>query len=393
MIRKITADLVFPVCAPPVQQGVVLIDDAGTILDIAARDPFDAAELEIYRGILVPGFINSHCHLELSHMKGRISTGSGLLGFIGNVVKNRNADAEIIQDAIEKAEREMLDNGIVAVGDISNTTDSFAQKLKGNLFYYTFVEFFDLFQDPNAQATYDQYSGVYDALPDSGRLKKSKVPHAPYSVSRTLFELLRTSSRGQTISIHNQETPPENELFETMTGGFIDFYNGFHLSTAHIPHLRKPSIHYALEYLSPDNRTLFVHNTLSGPDDLAAAHDKLGLENCFWATCPNANLYIENRLPDYRIFTTAGAQMTIGTDSLTSNWQLNILEEMKVILKNYPDLGLETVLPWATINGARALGWDKQLGSLEKGKTPGLVLIENLENGHLTERSLSKRLI
>jgi cytosine/adenosine deaminase-related metal-dependent hydrolase len=370
----------------------VLIDDAGTILDLAARDQFDAAELEIHQGVLVPGFINTHCHLELSHMKGKIPTGSGLLGFIGNVVKNRNADAEIILDAINTAEQEMLVNGIVAVGDISNTTDSFAQKIKGNLFYYTFVEFFDLFQDSNAQATYDQYSGVYDTLPDSARLKKSKVPHAPYSVSRTLFELLRTDSPDHTISVHNQETPPENELFETKTGGFIDFYNSFHLSTKNIPLLKKPSIHYALEYLSPENRTLFVHNTLSGPDDIAAAHNKLGLENCFWATCPNANLYIENRLPDYRIFTEAKAQVTIGTDSLTSNWQLNILEEMKVILKHHPDLGLETVLQWATINGARALGWGNQLGSLEKGKTPGLVLIENMENGHLTERSSSKRL-
>jgi cytosine/adenosine deaminase-related metal-dependent hydrolase len=314
------------------------------------------------------------------------------------VVKNRNAEAEIIQAAIERAEKDMLDSGIVAVGDISNTIDSFARKQHGKLHYYTFVEFFDLFQDANANNIFNQYSAVYDALPDSTKLRKSKVPHAPYSVSRTLFEMLcgsleKRSVHNKTISIHNQETPPENELFETKTGGFIDFYQGLHLSTDTIPLLQKTSIHYALEYLSGEHNTLFVHNTLTRPDDIAAAHEKLGAEQCFWATCPNANIYIENRLPDYRIFTEAGAQMTIGTDSLTSNWQLNILEEMKTILKHHAYLTLEQVLGWATINGARALGWGEKLGSLEIGKTPGLVLIENMEHGNLTDHSTSKRLL
>ena len=397
MLRKISADKIFPVGSAPIKNGVVVIDKNGTILDISTREKFDSAELENYTGVLVPGFINTHCHLELSHMKGKIPAGTGLLGFIGNVVKNRKADAEVVQDAVEKAENEMLETGVVAVGDISNVTDSFAQKQKGNLYYYTFVEFFDLFQDSNAQKIYEQYSAVYDAMPVTEKLKKSKVPHAPYSVSRTLFELLlrhaeHASGSAETISVHNQETPPEDELFMTKTGGFIDFYKGFNLSTETIPLLKKSSIHYALEYLSPKNKTLFVHNTQAQEADIAAAHQKLGAENCFWATCPNANIYIENKLPDYRIFIDAGANMTIGTDSLTSNWQLNILEEMKTILQHNPDLEFETVLRWATINGAQALGWDQQLGSFEIGKQPGIVLIENMENGKLTNQSKSKRL-
>lgn len=395
MIRKFSADIVYPVSAAPIEQGVVITDDSGAILGTGTRDQFDAAELDIRSGVIVPGFINTHCHLELSHMKGKISSGGGLLGFIGNVVKQRQADPELILDAVARAEREMLDNGIVAVGDISNTTDSFAQKKQGNLYYYTFVEFFDLFQDANAQATYDQYSAVYDVHPVGDRLRKSKVPHAPYSVSRTLFGLLsKWEANGMgTISVHNQETPPENELFRSKTGGFMDFYKGFNLSTEAIPQLNKPSIHYALEYLSPQHRTLFVHNTMSGAEDIAVAHEHLGAANCFWATCPNANIYIENRMPDYRIFTDAGAKMTIGTDSLTSNWQLSLLEEMKVILKHHDYLGFETVLRWATLHGAQALGWDDRLGSLEAGKTPGLVLVEGLENGTLTTRSTSKRLL
>jgi cytosine/adenosine deaminase-related metal-dependent hydrolase len=121
-------------------------------------------------------------------------------------------------------------------------------------------------------------------------------------------------------------------------------------------------------------------------------HLRLGREQVFWATCPNANLYIENRLPEYRRFTEARAQVCIGTDSLTSNWQLNILEEMKTILRYQSYLDFETVLQWATINGAKALGFDNELGSIEAGKTPGLVWIQNMENNKLTDKSIAVKL-
>ena len=138
---------------------------------------------------------------------------------------------------------------------------------------------------------------------------------------------------------------------------------------------------------------MFVHNTLTTEADIEAAHQQLRNENVFWATCPNANLYIENNLPNYKNFIKTNATVCIGTDSLTSNWQLNILEEMKTILKYQSYLNFETVIKWATINGAKALGFADVLGSIEVGKTPGLVLVENMENGKLTNQSRSKKII
>jgi cytosine/adenosine deaminase-related metal-dependent hydrolase len=321
------------------------------------------------------------------------------------VIKNRNHSQEIIQAAIAREEKNMIDAGIVAVGDISNTTDSFAQKQKGNLHYYTFVEYFDLFQEENTDNIIAQYDAVYNALTETDKNRKSKVPHAPYSVSRKLFAQLchseqseesikisRFARNDKTVSIHNQETPPENELFLSKTGDFISFYENIACTTDAIPHLGKSAIHYALEYLEKENRNLFIHNTLSTKADIEAAHQQLGKENVFWATCPNANLYIENNLPNYKNFIETNATVCIGTDSLTSNWQLNILEEMKTILKYQSYLDFETVLNWATINGAKALGFDAILGSIEIGKTPGLVLIENMENGKLTNFSSSKKI-
>jgi cytosine/adenosine deaminase-related metal-dependent hydrolase len=125
--------------------------------------------------------------------------------------------------------------------------------------------------------------------------------------------------------------------------------------------------------MDPNQRTLFVHNTLTSREDIAAAHT--WSDKVYWATCPNANLFIENKLPDYQFFIDADARMTIGTDSLSSNWQLSILEEMKTISRYQSYVPFDTLLQWATLNGARALGMEDELGSLEAGKAPGVLLL------------------
>ncbi|MEY4906115.1 MAG: hypothetical protein RLZZ292_3930, partial [Bacteroidota bacterium] len=113
-----------------------------------------------------------------------------------------------------------------------------------------------------------------------------------------------------------------------------------------------------------------------------------------WATCANANLYIENRLPNYQLFLDADARMTIGTDSLTSNWQLSVLEELKTIQRFQSYVPTETLLRWATLHGAQALGFDQDLGSLEIGKTPGVNLLKNLgKNNTIEAKTIVKRLV
>ena len=387
-MRKITADWLFPISSEPIEKGVLMVDEKGKILKIDHRENHDLASLEHHKGVLVPGFINTHCHLELSHMKGKVATGTTLIPFITGVVTQRGAAAEIIADAIEKAEKEMLEGGIVAVGDISNVLDTFAQKEKGNLRYYTFVEMFDFLQDQNAEAEFEKYKAVYDALPLTYGSRKSVVPHAPYSVSRNLFKKINdfNPKTNLTISIHNQETQAEQDLFLHGKSDFYDFYGNFGISLDAFKPSGKTAIHYALENLDPSVKTLFVHNTLTSKADIGAA--LMWSENVFWATCPNANLYIENRLPNYRYFIEDNARMTIGTDSLTSNWQLSILEEMKTIQRFQSYVPFETLIRWATLNGAQALGFDGTLGSFDIGKTPGINLLD-LENDFLLRGSTS----
>jgi cytosine/adenosine deaminase-related metal-dependent hydrolase len=391
-MRKLTADRIYPVSSEPIENGVVVVDKDGSILLTGKRTDFDASELEYFEGILVPGLVNTHCHLELSHMKGKIPTGTGLLTFIGNVVRHREAEEEEIQQAIAAADAYMYEHGIVAVGDISNKTDTFHVKSKSKLKYYTFIENFDFMQEERTQSTFYMYKEVYDAMEERPHLRKSMSPHAPYSMTPGLFELVNSLNKGQqrTISIHNQETPPENQLFLTGDGDFIDFNQSFGMSLDGFKPIGKTAIHYALQHLDPQQKVLFVHNTLSTEQDIRAA--QAIIKETFWATCPNANLYIENRLPDYRQFLKADAVVTIGTDSLTSNWQLSVLEEMKTILRYQSYLDFETVLRWGTINGAKALSWDNELGSIEPGKKPGIVWISHIEGEKLlTPYSIAKR--
>jgi aminodeoxyfutalosine deaminase len=376
IMRKISADWILPISSPPIPEGVIIVDSSGKIMDMTSRSAHDPATLEVYRGAIVPGFINAHCHLELSHMLGKVDTGTGLIPFITGVVTRRNAPAEEIEDAIRAADQYMYESGIVAVGDISNTTDTFATKTQSQIRYYTFVELFDFLQDNGAEKAVNDWLPVYEKAPATKGHARSLVPHAPYSVSPTLFSKINAlnTAAGLTISIHNQETPPENELFLHKSGDFIEFYGKFGISLDAFMANGKPSIHYALEHLDTEQRTLFVHNTLSTRDDVRTAQKRIA--QTFWTTCPNANLYIENRLPNYQVLLDTDATVCIGTDSLTSNWQLSIWEEMKAIARYQSYVPLQTMLRWATFNGAQALGFDQELGSIETGKTPGLVLLE-----------------
>ena len=392
-MRKISADIVFPVSSNHIKNGVITIDGNGKILKVDNRENHDDSELEIHNGIIVPGFVNTHCHLELSHMKGVASTGTGLLPFLKTVVNFRDVSEDQIQAAIEAGDKEMQAEGIVAVGDISNKTDTEATKSTSPIRYYTFVEMFDFLQEDWADKTFGDYYEVFKGQAEGNGNRKSCVPHAPYTVSKNLFSKLRKEAKeGMTISIHNQETPHEDALFLTKTGDFLKFYETFQISIDDFKPTKETAIHYALEYMNPNCRTLFVHNTMTPEKDIKTAHE-WGGDNVYWATCANANLYIENRMPVYQKFLNQNAKMTIGTDSLTSNWRLSILDEMRTISKFQSYIPFETLLKWATLNGAEALGFDDEIGSIEVGKTPGLNLLNMGEDLKITNETKVAKLV
>jgi len=185
-MRKISADIIYPITSPPIKEGVLILDDKGKIVAISDRQSHPDAE--ILPGILCPGFVNAHCHIELSHLKSEIDTHTGLLDFVKPVMQKREASTEVINKAMQKSMDAMLLNGIVAVGDISNKTDSINVKKESKLLTKTFIELVG-FNPEKAQQIFEQGQAMQKDFITTG-LKSAIVPHASYSVSGKLLQLI-----------------------------------------------------------------------------------------------------------------------------------------------------------------------------------------------------------
>lgn len=388
MEKFISASWIFPVDAEPIENGVLEIKADGTILQVLSADEAIAkgiGSIQFFEGVLVPGFINTHCHLELSHMRGLIDEGTGLPGFIKQILAQRQHPEEEILSAMQKADEEMYHNGIVAVGDISNLLISKSVKQHSKMYYHTFLEVFG-FNRPSGPTI----AAGLQLKNDFSPLKSSIVPHAPYSVSSALFnEIAKITQSDDILAIHNQETMGEAELFETGTGAFADFFADLGIAQSDVHNKGKNSLRYHLPQLTKTVNTLLVHNTFSSKADVDFSkeqHQKL-----YWCLCPNANLYIENNLPDVDLLKAEGVKITMGTDSLASNHQLNILSEMQ-ILQRHKNVSFTEVLKWATLNGATFLGIDSQYGSLTVGKKPGVLHINLGEDQIINPETIIKRL-
>lgn len=402
-MRKISADHIYTISSSPIKNGVVTVDDSGKILDISTRETHDDQnkDIEYYNGIICPGFVNTHCHLELSHLKDQVSENKGMTGFITELLSKRgNFSESDIQKAIENAEEKMIENGIVAVGDISNVNASFFVKSKGNLFYHTFIEIFSM--DPaKAQQIFQSGKFLESELkkiiePVKEKNRCSVVPHAPYTMSVELLSLINEDSRknNSIITIHNQESAGENELFENNSGVMYETFKKMGIDSRLMRKTGMNALRSTLPYIKNFSRILLVHNTFTTKEDLDFIKSLLPnhQSSVYFCTCPNANLYIENRIPDYNLFINEKCNVTIGTDSLASNHSLSILNELKTISKTHPDIPLDTLLKWATSNGAEFLGFS-ELGSIVPGKRPGLNLLQNIDNFTLSERTTVKKLV
>jgi cytosine/adenosine deaminase-related metal-dependent hydrolase len=352
---------------------VLITDNEGIIRDIV---PVNEAgdDIKQFSGILSPGFINCHCHLELSHLKNVIPPHTGLIEFLCSVVTKRDFDPEIIQQEIIKAEKEMYDNGIVAVGDIGNTTDTAGVKSKSKIRWQNFVEVLS-FTDEKAEENIQHYMEVASAF---NTQHTSLVPHSPYSISPQTFKLINQLTNKQIISLHNQEHPAEDELYKTGGGHYLKLFKIFGIDKSPFPVTGKSSIRSVLPYFNNGQTILLVHNTCMPEEDMVWANEYANTNGLklVYCLCINANLYIENKVPPIDWLLKHNCHIVLGTDSYSSNWQLSIAKEIEAIRHHFPHIPVETILQWATSNGAKSLGWEDELGSFEKGKRPGVVLLK-----------------
>jgi aminodeoxyfutalosine deaminase len=398
MIRKFSASWVYTLHTPPLKNGIVSVDENGQIVDIAdtGGELREMERLEHHSGIITPGFVNAHCHLEFSHLKGKINEHTGMPGFLSGISRLRNFAPEEMERCAKQADRDMFRMGISAVGDVSNAALTTEIKRNSQVSYFTFVETFG-FHPSRAPRAMDIALRVWSRFNCEG-LPASIVPHSPYSVSDILFQEIGRLDHHMSgiISMHNQESPAENEFFRSGGGPLlIHIRDNLGIDTSHWQPTGKSALESVLPKISAKKKLLLVHNVFSTRSDIALLREHRSLEDTFLVLCPNSNMFIGNGLPPVELFKSEGMNICIGTDSLASNHQLSVLAELITLQQYIPALKLQEILTWACLNGARALQMEDRLGTLEVGKRPGLVLIEGVElvNQRLTTNSRVKRLV
>ena len=380
-MRQISADCIFPVTSTPVNNGILRLTDDAEVIDILkpGDKDYDLNSAEIHEGWLIPGLVNAHCHIELSHLHNTVKEHTGLDGFLEELMLVRESDELTIKQAIQEADAEMWRNGIVAVGDISNSAASFATKNNSPIRYHTFIELFGL-NATKAESIFMHGENLLDQLLKNQRNYSGNInPHAPYSVSNPLMEMIckHVISSNGVFSIHNQETQSEEDFFKHGEGIMVNRMQKMGIDLSSFTPTGKTSLQSILNPMSSQKRVLLIHNTFSSESDIIQAESILN--DVYWCFCPSANLYIENSLPSIDLFRKHSNKLALGTDSLASNHQLDLVKEMYLLQSHFNDLTCEELIEWGTLRGAEILGFDNDLGSFTAGKKPGCVLIQHVD--------------
>ena len=375
-MKRYSAQYIFTNAGPPLKRGIITADEDGRISNIedTGGDLPENESVEFHNGIIIPGFANCHCHLELSHMKGIIPEKSGLAEFLRIIRSSRDIESQKILFSAGEADAAMYSNGTVLCADICNSDSTFTVKKRSRIKYINLLEVFGI--DPaKALHRFNEIKKISEIAEETG-LPYYFVPHSVYSLSIPLFKILLAATGSNKItSMHFMETASEKTFLEKHEGTIMDSYKESGLYTGSLETV-KDHASAVLNNITLSGNLILVHNTCT---DHATVEEVSKRGNLYWCLCPNSNLYIENRLPPVNILIEKDCTIVIGTDSLASNKSISILEEIKTLQSFFPVLPLEELIKWATLNGAKALGEESSYGTIEKGKKPGLLLLQDID--------------
>ena len=357
---------------------VVEVDDSRTITAIEHVEAPDSCHgVEFYGGILIPGMVNAHCHLELSYLRGAIDEGLGFAGFAGEIgrVRNNYTPEERLR-AAANADAQMWEEGIEAVADIANDDLIMPIKEQSKIRYKTMFELFGLLKE-DARHECALAAKYADA---------SVTPHSTYSLQDAPLKEICHSGEAP-ISLHFLESDDEIELYQRR-GSLYAWYERMGWQCDFL-HYGMPA-ERVVESVPKGRKVMLVHGCKATPIDIMTLDNHFDIPPT-WVICPESNRYISGSKPPVELFRMMGLQVAIGSDSLASARNLSMMTNMR-ILDNIP---IKELLCWATINGAKALGLEQELGSIEVGKRPGLVQLfgVDFEHMHLTEESFFQRIL
>lgn len=378
---------VCPIDRAPIKDGVVTVD-AGRIAAIRAsfdsgRDRGPASPLaqdtpvvrDLGKVVLLPALVNAHVHLELSWLRGRVPPAHKFTDWVKQLVAIRRGIERIddpdVVTPIREAIAELRESGTVAVGDISNSLASVKPMAEAGLNGIVFHELLG-FKERDARLV-ERSLEARQAVAASG-IRTSVAPHAPYSTSPELFQAIRKAvddSPCPITSIHLGESPQEVELLATGTGSWRSMLE---IIGAWRDDWRIPGCG-PVEYLDGlaviDARTLVIH----GVQLEEGALRRLAEIGATLVTCPRSNQWVGVGVPPIERFYQSGVAVAVGTDSLASVADLNLFSELKAMRWLAPAVPAAAILESATLIGARALGLDRELGSLTPGKRAEMIAV------------------
>lgn len=354
---------------------VVYVNNIGTIRKIMHIDKLSSKQkrgIISLSGLLIPGMVNAHCHVELSWMKGLMSEVEGIEDFFGHMrgVYNERPEEFMVLEKLNQSIYEMYELGIEVCADISNTGISFLPKEHSPIRFHTFVEVFEK-EGESVDSIIHTTERLETLFSDSVNNTASISLHTLFTSSRLLMKEItdRISVHKSIQSIHFLESKEEK----------VFFTEGRPIKNIHeklkVEYKSNRAANIASEILPLDQRVLFVHNTYASERDIIEIHEQF--KDPWFCFCPASNEFITGDVPEIHNFMKHSDNLVLGTDSYASNREMNMFAEMQVLLNRHPSLDFGKLLKMATINGARLLGLEKQYGSISPGKKPGLIQIKN----------------
>lgn len=366
MIRTLTARWVLSAAGPPLEGGLVTI--RGDKIEAVEPRGTRAADEDLGNVAIIPGLVNPHTHLDLSGARGLIppTDPEHFTDWLKGVIAYRKTrSAEQVQDDIRAGLAESLRCGTTLIGDIANGGASWELLVETPLRTIVFREVIGLGFD--WQDSYFHANAWLFRRPNRDNCRSGISPHSPYSVRALLFTMLaaRALDGKHPLTIHLAESPAEVDLIMSRTGSFLPFLAnlGFHE-----PEFLIEDFSDLTQRMNTNSPQLFAHCNYLSSDDYFQTNQSI-------VFCPRTHAAFGHPPHPFREFLKRGVRVCLGTDSLASNPDLDILAEARFVHAKYPDFPGDQLLKMVTLAGAEALGWADDCGSLEPGKSADLVAV------------------
>jgi aminodeoxyfutalosine deaminase len=375
-VTRYRAAWVVPVAAPPIRDGWVEVEDDRIVA--VGHDASDAADVDdLGSVVLMPGLVNAHTHLELSHLRQQIPPSDQFVAWVRNVMASRRSRPDPAAPEVLAGVRagidESLRSGTALVGDISNTLVPYGALVESRLSALLFYELIK-FNAPDPQGLVADACGRIEALTGCGRVRTSLAAHAPYSVAPSVFRAIRAAMDNRPdlpCSVHLAESREETEFIATGRGEWRTFLEQVGSWDPAWTPPRVSPVQTLDDQGFLTSRSIVVHGVQMTSADLA----RVAARGATLVTCPRSNAYTGAGTPPIGAFYAAGASVAVGTDSLASTPDLNVFAELAAMRALAPEVPAAMMLDSATRQGARALGFAGDLGTLEAGKRARMLAV------------------